>query len=66
MSMAHAGHPSLHYQPLSDLLLSVIRVSQYGRHQLIRVVRLHLPNLLLLIPFIWWCMTDQADLGGHQ
>ena len=66
MSMAHAGHPCLHYQSLRDLLLSVIRVSQYGRHQLIRVIRLHLPNLLLLIPFIWWCMTHQADLGGHQ
>ena len=64
--MAHAGHSSLHYQSLCDLLLSVIRVSQYGRHQLIRMVGLHLPYLLLLIPFIWWCMTHQADLGGHQ
>ena len=63
MSVAHAGHPSLHYQPLCDLLLSVIRVSEYGRHQLIRVVRLHLPDLLLLIPFILWRMTHQADLG---
>ena len=63
MSMTHAGHPSLHDQPLSDLFLSVVRVSQNGRHQLIGVVSLHLFPLLLLIPVILWRGTHQADLG---
>ena len=65
MSMAHAGHPSLHYQALRDLLLCVIWVSQDGRHQLIGVVSLHIFHLLLLIPVILWCSAHQADLGRH-